>query len=236
MRFLELDLGSFASVRQAAETFKSSSDRLDVLINNAGVMAMPPGTTTEGYEIQFGTNHMGHALLIKLLLPTLQKTATHPGADVRIVNLSSVGHTWAPSGGLALDRAKTPMTETSTWVRYGQSKLANILYTRELARRYPDIKNVAVHPGSVNTTLSRGPAASYPAAAWLMNMVQPLLTVSVATGALGQLWAAFSPEAKSGTYYVPLAKQNPGSKYAQDTKLAERLWEWTEKELTSKGY
>lgn len=138
--FLELDLASFASVKKAADTFEASSKRLDILMNNAGIMACPAGLTKEGYEIQFGTNHMGHALLSKLLLPTLQRTAKEPGSDVRIINLSSWGNNFAPKGGLIFDAMKTDMQSYTTFSRYGQSKLANILFNRELAKRYPSIK------------------------------------------------------------------------------------------------
>ena len=90
--YLQLDLSSFASIKRAADEFKSRSDRLDLLINNAGIMAVPWSMTEDGYEIQFGTNHMGHALLTKLLMPTMLKTAEEPGSDVRVINLSSEGH------------------------------------------------------------------------------------------------------------------------------------------------
>lgn len=201
-------------------------------------MATPPGLTKEGYETQFGTNHMGHALLTRLLLPTLQKTAKEqgPDADVRIINLSSYAHGWAPKGGLKLPECKTEMRGTNTWARYGQSKLSNILYTKELAKRYPGIKCIAVHPGSVDTGLRRGPAASYP---WLkapMELLSKVTTVSVEHGALTQLFAATSKEAKTGTYYVPTAKEDQGTAYARDEGLARSLWDWTQKELDDAGY
>jgi len=123
---LELDLTSFESIKRAAHTFNQTSSKLDVLFNNAGIMATPPGQTREGYELQFGTNHVGHALLTKLLLPKLKETAFKPGSDVRIINLSSSAHHWAPKEGYLLDQVKTDMKATSTWARYGQSKLANI--------------------------------------------------------------------------------------------------------------
>jgi len=236
--FLELDLSSFASIKTAADTVTKSTGRLDILMNNAGIMATPPGLTKDGYEIQFGTNHMGHALLTRLLLPTLQKTVQEQGenADVRIVNLSSSGHNWAPKGGLKLDECKTDMRGTSTWARYGQSKLANILYTKALAARYPDIKCVSLHPGAVDTGLMRGPAESYPFFKTPMWFLGKVVTVSVAHGALTQLFAATSKDAKTGAYYVPTAKEDKGSNYARDEKLVEALWEYTEKQLDVAGY
>lgn len=224
-------------MKKAADTFTASSTRLDVLVNNAGIMSCPAGLTEDGYEIQFGTNHMGHALLTKLLLPTLARTAQEPGADVRIVNLSSSAHQWAPKTGLVLEDAKSEMRAYSTWARYGQSKLANVYYTQQLAKRYPAIKCVAVHPGSVSTGLSVGMKNSYGSwIAWPIKFFSIFLTVSVQQGTLNQLWAATSPLAKSGHFYYPVAKDFPGSAQVRDEKLSERLWEWTEEELKKKGY
>ena len=233
---LSLDLMSFDSIAKAAETFKSSSDRLDILLNNAGIMAVPYGTTKEGYESQFGTNHIGPALLTKLLLPVLQKTADQPGADVRIVNLSSVGHNMAPTGGISL--ADTKLEKSSTWVRYGQSKLANILFTVELAKRYPNITSVAVHPGFVNTDLMNTYNKSSFLVRTSMSAIGNLFYKNVADGTKNQLWAAAAPKdhVVSGAYYVPVASKNAGSKYARDEKLASDLWDYTEKELAKHGY
>lgn len=235
VEFLHLDLASLQSVKQAADNFTAASTRLDVLMNNAGIMACPAGLTKDGYEIQFGTNHLGHALLTKLLLPVLLKTA-ETQKDVRIVNLSSAAHTWAPKAGLVLKDATTEMQGYSTWARYGQSKLANIYYTRELAKRYPAIRSVAVHPGSVGTSLIAGPIASYPYAAWLLRRLHPIMTVSVEKGTLNQLWASVSPDAKSGHFYYPVGKKFVGSPVVQDDSKALELWEWTENELEKHSY
>lgn len=140
-------------MESAARDFTSKERRLDLLYLNAGIMATPAGLTKDGYEIQFGTNHVGHALLTKLLLPTLSRTADEPGSDVRVICLSSIGHAAALFTGICFDKLKTEMSWTPTMVRYAQSKLANILFARELARRYPKILAVSVHPGAVNSTL-----------------------------------------------------------------------------------
>lgn len=237
--FLELDLASFASIKKAATTFLAENTRLDILMNNAGIMATPPGLTTDGYEIQFGTNHMGHALFTKLLLPLLQKTAAEPGSDVRIVNLSSMGHIGAPSGGLVLADDKTDMRNFSTWTRYGQSKLANVLFTKGLAKRYPEIKSVAIHPGGVNTGLSAPLEKSMGFVGSVIGPLAKLVVDSVEKGALGQLWAATAkgetgPD--SGSFYYPVAKLHIGNKYIRDEKLADTLWDWTERELKSHEY
>jgi retinol dehydrogenase-12 len=194
-------------------------------------MATPPETTKEGYEIQFGTNHVGHALLIKLLLPKLKATAEKPGADVRIISLSSTGHQFAPKGGLLLDKVNSETSSIGTVARYGQSKLANILYSNELAKRYPNIRCISVHPGSVNTGLSRGVKSSWPLLSPIILVASVLFQVSVQQGTLNQLWAATSKDAQTGKYYVPVGKENSGSAYAQDKELGEKLWAWTEGEL-----
>ncbi|KAL0571555.1 hypothetical protein V5O48_010404, partial [Marasmius crinis-equi] len=147
--FIQCDLASLESVKEAAAQFTSLSSRLDVLVCNAGIMAVPAALTKDGYEVQFGTNHVGHALLIKLLMPSLLRTADEPQSDVRIIILSSVGHRFHPSGGIRFDTLREPDTIGNAGLRYGQSKLANVLYAKELARRYPKITSVAVHPGTV---------------------------------------------------------------------------------------
>ena len=174
-------------MKKAADTFNTKSERLDVLINNAGVMALPASTTKEGYEIQFGTNHIGHFLFTRLLMPTLQRTAEGEG-DVRIVNLSSEGHRLAPRGGLALKDARSDMVSYNTWVRYGQSKLANILFTRELTRRYPAIKSVVLHPGGIETGLSLGFQNEHPWLAAFLRPITRLFLTTVQQGALTQLF------------------------------------------------
>ncbi|KAF2809975.1 NAD(P)-binding protein [Mytilinidion resinicola] len=238
---LPLDLTSFSSIRSAADTFNRVSPRLDILINNAGIMATPYSLTKEGYEIQFGTNHMGHALLTKLLLPTLLKTAEEPNSDVRIVNLSSMGHMMAPKKGLIFDQAA--LEKEGTWARYGQSKLANILFSRELAQHYPTIKSVAVHPGVILTNLyddfQTNAFARF--AFWILKTIGPfipgLLLPNVQAGAKNSLWAATAPKAdvKSGAYYQPIGILKPGSKFAQNDGLAKKLWEYTETELQKHG-
>lgn len=256
---LELDLSSLSSVQTAAQTFLSSNTRLDILMNNAGIMALPPGLTTDGYELQFGTNHLGHFLLTRLLLPILQSTATStsPPSDVRIINLSSAGHQLAPGPtGFLPALCTTEMRDYSTWTRYGQSKLANILFTQQLAKRYPDITSVAIHPGTVQTNLANGWLGEH---ALITKLVWPLRGVLFSTsklGALNQTWAAVAPvrgrgeggsetvgnkgrgkgEVESGLYYVPVAKLSGTSAYGKDAKLSAELWEWSEKEMEKKGY
>jgi len=228
-----MDLESLASVRRAAKTLLDDGpDRLDVLLLNAGIGAVPASTTKEGYELQFGTNHMGHALLTKLLLrPLLLKTAEQHGT-ARVIVLSSSGHTMAPEGGIIFDSLKTNCDSISTWARYGRSKLANVLFAKELARRYPVLTTASVHPGAVSTNLDTTYKSS---SSWLTSSVWRifffLASVDVATGTKNQLWAATSNDVVSGTYYAPVGVTGKGSPLTEDKALAEKLWEWTEKEL-----
>lgn len=233
---LPLDLSSFGSISAAVRQFTAASSRLDLLINSAGIMATSPGSTQEGYELQFGTNYMGHALLTKLLLPVLLSTAEASESDVRIVNVSSEGHILAPGAGILFD--KSQLDARGTWTRYGQSKLANILFTRELARRYPSIASVAVNPGLVKTGLYE----TSQQANWLVRYgtmtIGSLTMATVAVGTLNQLWAAAGKrqELVSGSYYNPVGNLSKGSKHAKDAGLAEALWDWTARELAAHGY
>lgn len=203
---------------------------------------MPPGLTEDGYEIQFGTNHMGHALLTKLLLPTLVKTAKEPGADVRVVALSSMGH--MPARGISFEQQKTDMKSYSTWSRYAESKLANILFTKALAKRYTEqgITAVSVHPGMVDTDLFNNVYGWFGPLRKVVESLKWLVYVKVEEGAKNSLWAATAAlengtedtkgrGVKSGVYYMPIGVEGGGSKAANDPMLAEKLWEWTEKEL-----
>ena len=238
--YLPLDLSSFASIANAVRIFHGYGRRLDILINNAGIMAVPPGRTYDGYEIQFGTNHMGHFLLTHLLLPSMLTTAREvPGADVRIINLTSEAISWGPKNGLHLPDCRDEMSNLSPWARYGLSKLANFYFTRELARRYPQIKAIAIHPGAVNTALARGPRESYPALSWLFDLINRYIYTNVQDGALNQLWAATAnlQDVKSGALYYPVAREVEGDREVmRDWEKARELWEWSAKEVRRYGY
>ncbi|KAF1916971.1 hypothetical protein BDU57DRAFT_448383 [Ampelomyces quisqualis] len=236
---LPLDLASFSSIASAADTFKTRETRLDILINNAGIMASPYTLTKEGYEIQFGTNHMGHALLTKLLLPVLLETAQN--APVRIVTLSSMGHRLTPPHGILLDQKA--LEHQNTWRRYGASKLANILYSRALAAHYPHITCVSLHPGVILTDLFDNLRANplMKIGLWLYGLVGVFLPGhyrSAVDGAKNQTWAATvsREELVNGGFYKPIGTLSGGSKWARDEGLQRKLWEWTEAELERHGY
>ncbi|KAF3343747.1 putative oxidoreductase like protein [Verticillium longisporum] len=228
---VEIDLASFSSIAAGAEAFKKDHSRLDILMLNGGVMMPPAATTKDGYEIQFGTNHMGHALLTKLLLPTLLSTAEKPDSDVRVVVLSSGAHNVAPSEGIVWDTLKTKGEGMSAGAKYGQSKLANILFAKELAKRYPQLTVSSIHPGIVNTNLTS--PASNNSLFWkiTMKVVYSLIGLDVAKGTLNQLWASVAETVKSGEYYQPVGIAGKGSKLTENVTLAEGLWKWTEEEI-----
>jgi len=237
VEFLSLDLTDFASVKAAADTFTQKEQRLDILLNNAGIMAVPYSTTKQGYEIQFGTNHMGHALLTKLLLPTLLKTAEEPKSDVRIVNLSSEGHNLAPRDcGIIYDQQAAE--NYGPWPRYGCAKLANILHARGLASHYPSITSVSLHPGVIKTELYATTQRDNMIIRYGLATVGGLFMKTVPEGTKNQLWACTAPkeEVREGYYYKPVGSNGAGSGWAKDTKNVDELWEWTEKELAKHGF
>lgn len=235
--YLELDLASFASVKTAASNILAENERLDVLINNAGIMAVPPGLTKDGFEIQFGTNHVGHALFTKLLMPLLLKTAERPGSDVRIINLSSGAHMAAPKGGFLPETVTTTMEKYHTYSRYSQSKMANIYFSRALAAKYPSITSVAIHPGRVETPLLDGYFQKTSAMSLFQKTFDFFAMIPVEKGAINQLWAAVGKKenVKSGSYYVPVGKEG-GNAASKLKGKPEELWDWQEEQFKRLGY
>ncbi|KAJ6021733.1 Oxidoreductase short-chain dehydrogenase/reductase family [Penicillium herquei] len=227
--FLKCDLASLESVKQAAEQIITRESRLDILMCNAGIMAVPPGLTTDQYEIQFGTNHLGHALLIRKLLPLLESTAAAT-ADVRIIILTSMGYKFAR--GINFDEVRSLQEGTlGSWMRYGRSKLANLLYANELARRYPKLTSVSLTPGVVNTGLVGNLSRFNRAFVYVTNIGQ---VVKPEKGAYNQLWAVSTSKdgLQNGQFYEPVGVlSNSLSDAAKDAKLAKQLWEWTEKAI-----
>ncbi|KAJ5111441.1 hypothetical protein N7532_001976 [Penicillium argentinense] len=231
--FVECDLASLSSVREAAEAFISQTTQLDILMCNAGIVAQPPSLTMDGYELQFGTNHLGHALLIRKFLPLLQESAKE-GNDARIVILTSDVWMIHPKGGIVFDKLKTVQHYWfgGPWRRYGQSKLANLLYARELSRRYPEIISVSVHPGMVATNMLAGSGYITRALIYAMSRGKVLTPDK---GAYNQVWAATTSreKIKNGMYYEPVGQlaQKKLDKTARANSLAARLWDWTDEAL-----
>ncbi|KAL9527574.1 hypothetical protein SMMN14_08658 [Sphaerulina musiva] len=252
VEFVKCDLASFASIKVAAKDLLAKMNRLDILMANAGIMAHPPGLTEDGYELQFGTNHVGHALLVKLLTPLLLQTAAPAAAaaeeqtekkDVRIIWDSSLAHRGHPACGIDFSKLKTDMADivprplqsaAGPWIRYAQSKLANMIYARAFAHHYPQITSVSLHPGVSATGLigglSMGQKAFMYATSW------PIM-IPAYMCAWNQQWAATAPlgsgerQVESGTFYMPVGKKGETSAKGRDKGLEQKLWEWTEEEL-----
>ncbi|XP_061400892.1 retinol dehydrogenase 12-like [Musca vetustissima] len=213
-----LDLSSLQSVREFAEAFNKEERRLDILINNAGIMATPRGLTADGFEQQFGVNHLGHFLLTNLLLDKLKASAPS-----RIVVLSSLAHIF---GRIQKDDINSEKSY-SPFKAYGQSKLANILFTRKLAKMLKDSKVDVncLHPGSVQSELTRNNALLK----WGSAIFSKFVLRSTRGGAQTVLYLALDPdmEGVTGGYYdrmelVPLMKK------ARDDEMADWLWKKSE--------
>lgn len=234
LTFIECDQLSLSSVQKAAKAFLSKSSKLDVLICNAGVMATDAALSEDGYENQFAVNHLAHALLVKLLLPTIQKTAETSG-ETRILFLTSLGFMYPFPGGVQFDALKTTQDfgPGSQWARYGQSKLANVQYAAELARRYPSVTSVSLHPGVVNTDLV---GRLKPDEKDLVNQMNKVM-VEPEEGVYNTCWCATTNKSaiKNGELYLPVGKPGDHSAESSDQGLCEKLWDWTQKELEGYG-
>ncbi|WP_298240243.1 SDR family oxidoreductase [uncultured Bradyrhizobium sp.] len=224
-----LDLASLSSVTDFAGRFAAGNEQLDLLVNNAGVMALPKRRETEdGFEMQLGTNYLGHYVLTARLLPQLRR-ATAP----RVVNLSSLAHR---SGAINFDDLQGKHSYRP-WRAYCQSKLAMLMFSLELQRRSDaagwGIRSIAAHPGFARTDLiANGPGAN--TFQWRIGrLLQPLFSQSAAEGALPTLFAATAPAAEPGGYYGPngfyemkgapaAAKIMP---HAKDFAVAAMLWD-----------
>lgn len=228
--FLKLDLASLESIRDAATELLRRETRLDILINNAGIMMTPEGLTKDGYEIQFGTNVVGPALLTQLLLPIMRETAKI-NPQTRVVMLSSAAHARAPSDIYKVSEFKTTMSSRGTTERYTISKLADLHYAKALAEREPHVKIVPVHPGMVATNLHHA-SEGLLLKPFLFTAIR-LFATPVEKGALSQIWAAVSPDATSGQYYGPVGKVETGSKASQNHDLQEQLYAYIHDELSA---
>ncbi|CAH0550128.1 unnamed protein product [Brassicogethes aeneus] len=219
------DLASLDSIREFVDVFKKEQDRLDVLINNAGVMRTPKDSKTkEGFEMQLGVNHMGHFLLTNLLLDTLKKSTPS-----RIVNVSSVAHKRGKINKEDLNSEKN----YDPAVAYSQSKLANVLFTRELAKRLEGtgVTVNSVHPGIVDTKIIRhmGFFNSWTATIFLKPFVWPFIK-GPTQACQTPVYLAISPEVEkvTGKYFCNY-EQEQVSEAGQDDKTAKWLWLVSEK-------
>jgi NAD(P)-dependent dehydrogenase (short-subunit alcohol dehydrogenase family) len=229
LQLSRLDLGSLTSVAEFADGYKAGHEGLDLLINNAGVMAPPRRQTSDGYELQFGTNHLGHFALTGRLVEAMKGRE-----DPRVVTLSSGAHRIGKIDFDDLQRER----HYNRWRAYGQSKLANLMFALELDRRLraagSPIKSLAAHPGYAATNLQ---SAAAPAIDRLvMAVANRVFAQSAEMGALPTLYAATVPGLEGGAFYGPdgLAEQRGYPKVASpsgaalDADVAARLWEVSE--------
>jgi len=228
--FLQLDLSDIGSVRRAAAEFNSKEPSLHVLFNSAGVMwPAIDRLTANRYDLQFGTNVIGHFLLTTLLLPTMVETAKNaPAGQVRVVNTSSLAST--------LYKKISWDTLTDTPARkalgsknlYSQSKFANVVFSAELARRYGSqgIVSTSLNPGNLKTDLQRYTTK-------LEMMILNLILYPAPYGAITQLWAGTAPEAAqaNGKYLIPWARTGKAVPESDDEALGKKLWEWLEDQV-----
>ena len=223
LSWVELDLTSVASVRSAAAAVVADHPAVHLLINNAGVMYTPFEHTADGFELQFGTNHLGHFLFTRLLEPALLA-----GAPSRVVNLSSRGHR---ASGVTLDDPNYEHRTYDKFEAYGQSKTANILFTVELERRLgpQGVHAYAVHPGMILTELGRHMTKDD--LAELQRRASgggglPSFK-SIPEGAATTVWAATDPDVPGGSYVEDCAVSEP-EPWATDADTARRLWDLSE--------
>ncbi|XP_051195060.1 short-chain dehydrogenase TIC 32, chloroplastic-like [Lolium perenne] len=222
---MELDLSSMASVRKFAADFIAKGLPLNILVNNAGVMAIPFTLSKDGIEMQFATNHVGHFLLTHLLLENMKKASRESNVEGRIVNVSSEGHRVTYKEGIRFDKINDE-AEYGTIGAYGQSKLANILHANELARRFKEegvnITANSLHPGSIITNLLR----YHSIIDVLSRTLGKLVLKNANQGAATTCYVALHPGAKgvSGKYFCD-SNVYEASEKAKDVELAKKLWD-----------
>jgi len=222
----EMDLSSLTSVRKCAATLNKTLEKIDILINNAGVMLTPEMRTDEGFELQIGTNHFGHFLLTNLLLPLLRKA----GHGARIVVVSSLAH---GTGKIHWDDINFKTTPYNSYSAYCQSKLANILFAKELARREEHINVYSLHPGVVNTELFRHVKGKKTVMSYIMAMIGPLYRPFMKDSKQGAQTSIFcavdeSVGGQSGLYYSDCKEKAPKPQ-AGRMEDAGRLWTLSQK-------
>ncbi|KAJ8648126.1 hypothetical protein MRB53_001149 [Persea americana] len=224
---MELDLSSMASVRKFASEFNSLDLPLNILINNAGVMATPFMLSQDGIELQFATNHLGHFLLTDLLLGTMKSTAQKSNVEGRVVNLSSDGHKLAYQEGIRFDKINDKSGYNSIYA-YGQSKLANILHANELTRRLKEegvkITANSLHPGAIVTNLLR----HHSFLNGLATALGKYVLKNVPQGAATTCYVALHPQVEgvSGKFFRDSNVASP-SAHATNVGLAKKLWEFS---------
>jgi retinol dehydrogenase-13 len=236
-----VDIADILSIKSFVEAFGKEHKSLDILVNNAGIMNVPSReVTTDGFEAQWGTNHVGHFVLTGLLLPLLKKTA-----HSRVVCLSSCFHNDAmgKKGVVDFEDVNFETRAYDGWTAYAQSKLSNLLFAREMAKRHPSVKTVSVHPGFVESNLMKGNAV-------FLALISPVMTFGMCrigpwAGVQTSLHACLNDSLVNGAYYSQVGtprgvvggwpcKEEDMSDQVTDEN-ANKLWELTAK-LTKMNY
>jgi len=218
--YVTCDLSDFNSIKSCTENYLNKFARIDVLINNAGLFTDTLQLTRQGFELQFGVNHLGHFLLTHLLLDALQKSPTP-----RIINMSSGEH-YRGKIDMQSFRGEMGVKDYKGMLAYRQSKLANVLFTKELARRYPNIYSHALHPGIVSTEIAQKETN------WLLSgfwrLIRPMM-MTPEKGAKTSVYLASSAEVLkvNGKYFTKCKEKEP-ARLAKDETLAKQLWEVSE--------
>lgn len=218
--YLICDLSSFDSIKSCAENYLNTFGQIDVLVNNAGLFTNTLQLTKEGFELQFGVNHLGHFLLTHLLLDALQKSPAP-----RIVNVSSGAH-YNGKINTQFFRGEIGEEKYKGMPAYQQSKLANVLFTKELARRYPNICSHALHPGVVSTEIAQKETNWFFSTIW--RVFRPIM-LSAEKGAKTSIYVASSPDVlKVNGRYFDKCKEKEPAPLSKDEALAKELWEVSE--------
>jgi len=231
IRVMELDLADLSSIKKFTDKFKQAESRLDLLINNAGVMIPPYQKTIDGFELQMGTNHLGHFALTCRLIDLLKNTP-----ESRIVNVSSMAH---KAGNINFDDLNWEKRKYKKWSAYGDSKIANLYFTFALQKRLEEENShvivAAAHPGWTATKLQRH--------AGIFSALNPVFAQTIPMGALPTLYAATDPDVRGKDFFGPSGfmeiKGYPqkvvSNTRSKDAELAEKLWKVSE-ELTGVTY
>ncbi|KAF8600690.1 NAD-P-binding protein [Ceratobasidium sp. AG-I] len=247
-----LNLSTIKESQKSAERFLKMESQLDILINNAAILGDPFNLNEDGIETTMAVNHIGHFVFTLTVLDLMKQTSKQPGTDVRIVMLSSMGHSMAKDVSFAQPSDLTkpfPTENPDTWVnsvaRYGRSKLANILFAKELQRRLDedgyDIILTSLHPGNVRTDSSITLMSKIPIIGLAVGFMVGYMFASVPDGAYTSVFAATNPivraepKAYKGKYLVPMGRIAAPSPLAEDLELGKQLWELTEKVVAAGG-
>jgi len=242
--FLQLDLGDLNSINKAAREFLSKENKLDILFNNAGVMVPPTDQlTSQGYDLQFGTNVLGHYYFTTLLLPALKRSTEVTGKKARVVNTSSMGHMFAPGSGIEWSSLKGGKERDDQikkwgtsripgkgagWLLYGTSKIGNIMFSHILNRYHGEyVASYSVHPGGIRTELQRHGAP-------IERVISMGFLHPVKMGPLSQLWAGTMPDAENhvGGYLVPWARLGSADPRSANEQLQDELKVYLEKQVS----